>query len=258
MNSAESNIDPTKGALVSVVMPLYNAANTLDKSVSSVLEQTYPYLELIIVDDCSTDDGVDRVLKLTTKDKRIRLIQLKKNGGAGVARNTAINAANGRYIAFLDADDMWFKDKLEVQLKAFKETDSALICSGYWIVDAEYNHLGEKNAQPYITYNDLLKRNVIGCLTAIYDVKKTGKVFMPEIRKRQDYALWLTILRKHGAAHCVQEKLAEYYIQPNSISSNKFEMLKWNYRMFHETQFMSATEAAFHTLRNAYYKIREG
>ena len=258
MSDEQSTENAAKNGLVSVVMPLFNAAHTIDKSINSVLEQTYTNLELIIVDDCSTDDGVARVLKLASKDKRIKLIRLQTNSGAGKARNIAIKAANGRYISFLDADDKWFRNKLEVQIKTFAETKSALICSGYTVVDAEYNRIGEKIAQREISYNDLVKQNLIGCLTAIYDIEKTGKVYMPEIRKRQDYALWLSIVRKHGAAHCIQEILAEYYVQPKSISSNKLAMLKWNYRMFNETQSMSPAIAAFYTIRNAYYKIKNG
>lgn len=243
---------------VSVVMPLYNAKNTVRDSIQSVLSQTYSDLELIVVDDCSTDGGIAIVEEIAEKDCRVTVIKLVKNEGAGVARNTAIEAAKGRYISFLDADDQWFQKKLEIQIEAFKNNKAALICSGYTIVDKDYKKIGSKIPKEWITHSDLLKSNIIGCLTAIYDTQTVGKMFMPTIRKRQDYALWLNIIKKSGPAYSIQDTLSQYYVQPTSISSNKIEMLKWNYRMFRITQSMSPAKAALNTVRNAYYKLKNG
>ena len=252
---SKDNVKDSSNKTVSVVMPLYNAANTIRESINSVLRQTHSDFELIVVDDCSTDDGSKIVEDMARIDTRIKLIQLDRNGGAGVARNTAIEAADGKYIAFLDADDQWREDKLEIQLKAFKENQTALVCSGYVVVDQNYNKTGIRRPKEWITYDDLLKSNLIGCLTAIYDTDRVGKMYMPTIRKRQDYALWLNIVRTAGPAYCIHRELSQYYIQPNSISSNKLEMLRWNYKMFRDTQSYNPIVAAMLTLRNAVYKV---
>ena len=252
--SIGSNGKPT----VSVVMPLYNAENTVRDSIQSVLNQTYSDLELIVVDDCSTDEGIAIVEDIAKKDCRVKVIKLARNEGAGVARNTAIEAAEGRYIAFLDADDQWFQTKLAIQIEEFGIKDTALICSGYTIVDRSQKRIDRKMPQEWIAHSDLLKSNVIGCLTAIYDTHQVGKQYMPTIRKRQDYALWLNIIKKSGPAYCIQKELSQYYVQPKSISANKMEMLKWNYRMFRETQNFGVSASALLTLRNAFYKLTRG
>ena len=243
--------------LVSVVMPLFNAEKSLNKSVHSVLSQTYNNLELIIVDDCSTDASFELARNWAKKDERIILLKLEKNAGAGIARNTAIKEAKGRYIAFLDSDDSWYPDKIRHQISIFKTRNVNLVCSWYDVVNSENEPVGTRKPREWITYNELLKENVIGCLTAIYDTNRIGKIYMPEIRKRQDYALWLNILRKTEKAYCAQVALAEYYIQENSISSNKIEMLSWNYRMFRTTQGYNTLSALLLTLRNAYQKLKQ-
>lgn len=243
---------------VSVVMPLYNAEKTINHSIKSVLNQSYSDLELIVVDDCSTDYGLSIVENIAKKDHRINVIKLPKNEGAGVARNTAIEAAKGRYIAFLDADDQWFQNKLDLQIEAFKKNETALVCSGYTIVDTDYKKIGSKMPKEWISHSDLLKSNVIGCLTAIYDTHAVGKMYMPTIRKRQDYALWLDIIKKGGPAYCIQDTLGQYSIQKNSVSSNKLELLRWNYLMFRKTQQYHILTSIFLTAQNALYKIRNG
>lgn len=249
------NINSHSSYLVSVIMPLYNAKNTVAGSVKSVLSQTHENFELIIVNDCSTDISYEIVKALANSDDRIKLLQLAHNSGAGIARNAAINKAKGEYIAFLDADDRWLPQKLDIQLEIFDKYDVPLVCSGYQIIRNNNIKVGSKQPDEWITLSNLLKSNVIGCLTAIYSVKKVGKMFMPSIRKRQDYALWLDIIRQHGPAYCVQQELAQYYVQTGSISSNKLEMFKCNYRMFRETQGYSKTISALLTLRNAAFKI---
>ena len=239
-------------------MPLYNAEKTLESSVRSVLNQTYSNLELIIVDDKSTDDSYKIAKAIQLKDERVVLIKLSNNSGAGIARNYAIEQANGNYIAFLDADDQWMPTKIQKQLEAFSKTDATLVCSGYTIVDEQHKWVGNKQPAEWVSYNDLLKSNVIGCLTAIYCVDKIGKVYMPTIMKRQDYGLWLNILKKHGPAYCIQEPLSQYHIQTNSISSNKLEMLWWNYKMFRTTQKFNIFVSGILTLRNAYIKLIRG
>lgn len=242
-------------SLVSIVMPLYNSERTIEAAIDSVLQQTYRHFELIIVDDCSKDESYKIAKSLSRLDKRIKLMQLPKNSGAGVARNAAIKVARGEYIAFLDSDDRWLPEKLIRQIDVFSKYDVTLVCSGYYVVDNILDRYTIKQPAEWLSLSRLLKSNVIGCLTAIYNVKKAGKVYMPIIRKRQDYALWLNIVRNHGPAYCIQETLGEYYIQKSSISSNKIEMLAWNYKMFTDTQGYSRFTSVLLTIRNAAYKI---
>lgn len=253
--NSESNNDKF---LVSVVMPMFNASDTVRESVYSVLRQTHKNLELIIVDDCSTDSSYEIAEEMQKVDRRVNVIRLNKNSGAGFARNVGIEKSSGNYIAFLDADDSWTESKLEKQLLAANTSGAALVCTGYTIFNRNGQKKGNKQPPLWITHQDLLKSNLIGCLTALYSVDKIGKVYMPLIRKRQDYAMWLQITKKYGPAYCVQEDLAQYYILPNSISSNKFELMKWNFLMFYETQNYSLMFSLFFTLRNALIKIIRG
>ncbi|EOH0493162.1 glycosyltransferase family 2 protein [Providencia rettgeri] len=193
--------------LVSIIMPCYNAEQYIKDSINSVLNQTYPHFELIIIDDLSTDNSINIINSFS--DNRIKLIQLTQNGGAGVARNTGIEAAQGRFIAFLDSDDLWRPNKLEAQLSHMIEGNYPLSYTQYQKFTQEGK--GKLVIPPNtVTYNELLYCNIIGCLTAVYDTKILGKQFMPLIRKRQDMGLWLKILAQGHTAYCCPQVLAEY------------------------------------------------
>lgn len=232
---------------VSIITPSYKSERFISQTIDSVLSQTYQNWEMIIVDDVSPDDSNIIIEEYCKKDNRIKLIKLEKNSGPAVARNRAIEEAKGRYIAFLDADDLWKPNKLEMQIKFMEEKDCALSYSTYETMSEE-GVLQNKYINPplRISYKDLLKSNYIGCLTAMYDTQKVGKVYMPLIKKRQDYGLWLKILRKTDFAHGIDESLAAYRIMSNSVSSNKFKLLKFNYKLFREHE-------GFSTLKSLYY-----
>jgi teichuronic acid biosynthesis glycosyltransferase TuaG len=233
--------------IVSIITPSYNSEKFIRDTIESVLFQTYKNWEMIIVDDVSPDNSNEIIEKYSKKDSRIKLIKLEKNSGPAVARNRAIQEAKGRYIAFLDADDLWKPEKLEKQIKFMEEKNCALSYSTYETMSEE-GVLQNKYINPplKISYKDLLKSNYIGCLTAIYDTQKIGKVYMPNISKRQDYGLWLKILRKTHFAYGMDESLAVYRIRSNSVSSNKFKLLKFNYKLFKEHE-------GFSTLKSLYY-----
>lgn len=233
--------------LVSIITPSYKSEKFISQTIESVLGQTYQNWELIIVDDVSPDDSNKIIEEYCEKDSRIRLIKLEKNSGPAVARNRAIEEAKGRYIAFLDADDLWKPNKLEKQIRFMEEKNCALSYSAYETMSEE-GVLQNKYINPplRIAYKDLLKSNYLGCLTAIYDTQKVGKVFMPLISKRQDYGLWLKILRKTDFAYGMDESLAIYRLMSNSVSSNKFKLLKFNYKLFREHE-------GFSTLKSLYY-----
>lgn len=221
--------------LVSVITPSYKSERFISQTIESVLDQTYTKWEMIIVDDLSPDNSNEIVEKYCKKDSRIKLIKLNKNSGPAVARNRAIEESNGRYISFLDADDLWKSEKLEKQIKFMQDKDCSLSYSAYETMSEEGvfdNNI--INPPLKLSYKDLLKSNHIGCLTAIYDTQKVDKIFMPLIDKRQDYGLWLKILRKTDFAYGIGESLAAYRLMSNSVSSNKLKLLKYHYKLFTE------------------------
>jgi glycosyltransferase involved in cell wall biosynthesis len=220
--------------LVSVIMPTYNAGKFLSGSIDSILNQTYQHLELLITDDHSTDPDTLNVLKeYSSKDKRVKVEYLNDNHGPGYARDRSIDRAQGRYIAFCDSDDRWFPEKLEQQIRFMAQKDCALSYTSYITCDDNNHETGIVIAPPRVSFNMMKRDNKIGCLTAVYDVAKLGKkYFMPTLRKRQDWALFLTIIRKCRMAYGITEPLAYYRQRPHSISSNKLSLIKYNVKVY--------------------------
>ncbi|MDE6860124.1 MAG: glycosyltransferase [Duncaniella sp.] len=219
--------------LVSIITPSYNCAKFIGETIESILAQTYTNWELLITDDCSSDNSYGIISEYAKKDNRIKLFSLEKNSGAGVARNNSIEKASGRFIAFCDSDDRWYPEKLEKQLAFMANNEYALTYTSYDTTDENGNIVGYVNCLPVLNYNKMLRDNGIGCLTAIYDASKIGKYYMPSIRKRQDWCLWLSMIKNIGAAYGLQEPLAFYRVRTGSISSNKLEMLRHNYNVYH-------------------------
>lgn len=241
--------------LVSVIMPVYNAAASLENSVRSVLSQSYTNLELILIDDASTDDSKKIITQLEQKDNRIKYILLDTNSGPGVARNTGIEKASGKYIAFLDSDDRWHPDKLKKQIAFMEGNNYLLTHTWYNTVDKNEKILVEKIAAPeVIRYKQLLKQNVIGNLTAMYNCEALGKVYMPPIRLRQDWGMWLEILKTGVNAYCIPEVLATYRNTANSLSANKWKVLKYNWIILRQYQKLSVPVSAWYFLHFIYFK----
>lgn len=222
--------------LVSVIMPTYNASEFLADSIDSVLNQTYRNIELLIADDNSSDLKTIDILKhYEKKDPRVKVFYQKKNLGPGVARNVCIENAQGRYIAFCDSDDRWTCDKLEKQINLMVQRECLLCCSSYILCDESNAEKGIYISPEKITFDNMLHDNKIGCLTAVYDAKGLGrKFFMPLIRKRQDWALFLTIIRQCGLAYGIKEPLAYYRIRKGSVSSGKLSLVKYNARVYRD------------------------
>lgn len=219
--------------LVSVVTPLHNGEKYVSETIESVLSQTYANWELLIVDDCSTDRGVEIVTNYANRDSRVILIKNRKNQGPAITRNNAINAAKGEYIAFLDSDDLWTPDKLEKQVNFMKKNNYPFTFSYYDQISEESEFLKNVDNLPFkVDYLSTIKSNKIGCLTAIYNVDYFGKVYMENIAKRQDYTLWLKLLKKVKYAYCVPHILAHYRIRENSVSSNKFKLVKYHWHIY--------------------------
>ena len=218
---------------VSVIMPSYNTGKMICESIDSILSQTYNNIELLISDDHSSDAETIRILKeYALKDSRVKVFFLERNGGAGVARNNSIQQATGRYIAFCDSDDRWLPEKLERQIAFMKEKDCCLSFTSYFTCTYEGTINGKVIVPKTLSLLQEKRDNKIGCLTAIYDTSKYGKFYMPTIRKRQDWALFLNILKKCQLAYAIQEPLAIYRDVPGSISSNKLNLIQYNAKVY--------------------------
>ena len=220
--------------LVSIIMPSFNCANYIAETIESIQSQSYPQWELIITDDCSTDNSRDIIQSYADADPRIKLLVLDKNSGAGIARNNSIKEAKGRFIAFCDSDDRWLPDKLSRQISLLKNSDEAVAYSSYLTCDEDGNENGIVVAYKQITYKEILRDDSIGFLTCIYDTKKIGKHFMPELRKRQDWGLKILLLQKAKRAIGIIPPLAIYRLRSNSLSNNKFNLIKFNVRVYRE------------------------
>jgi len=239
--------------LVSIITANYNAQKFIADTIESVLAQTYQNWEMIIVDDCSNDDSISIIKEYMKLDERIKLIELKQNSGAAVARNRAIEVANGRFIAFLDSDDLWKSDKLEKQINFMLENQYDFTYTYYNLIDENNVKYGTVFEAPqYVSYNDLLKTCSIGCLTAIYDTHSLGKVYMPIISKRQDYALWLKILKTIDKAYCLEESLAIYRTRSNSISSNKFKASQYQWKIYREIEKLDIVKSCYYFMHYAF------
>jgi len=223
--------------IASIITPSYNSSKYIIDTINSVKNQTFQEWEMIIVDDCSKDNSREIIQEEANKDNRIKLMKLKQNSGAAVARNTAIKNASGKYIAFLDSDDIWHPEKLEKQIKFMEENDYAFTYTKYQLMDQDGKLLDRTIDIPNeIDYHGLLKNTIIGCLTVVINKEKTGEFSMPEIRTRQDFALWLKILKRGYKAHGLPEVLANYRLVPNSISSNKVKAAKQTWKVYREVE----------------------
>ncbi|WP_439152084.1 glycosyltransferase family 2 protein [Winogradskyella sp.] len=233
--------------LVSVITPMYNNQAVITETIESVLNQTYKNWELLLVDDASNDDTKSIVESLQPNDGRIHLFSKKKNKGAAEARNLGTKNANGSYIAFLDADDLWEKNKLEKQVKIL-ESDTTDICFGsYEHIDSKGRPLHKKvQALPRLSYKKLLKANYIGNSTGIYNCKNLGKIYTKDLKKRQDWLLWLEALkRSEKPAIGIEETIAYYRISEGSLSSNKTNLIKHNFNVYRKGLGLSFFKSAF-------------
>ena len=185
------------------------------------------------------------------------MIKLNKNSGPAIARNIAIQEANGRYIAFLDSDDIWISEKLDKQIKFMNSNDLALTYSSYFLIDDNNNDLGEFITKEKISYSSLLKTNSIGCLTAIYDTKKIGKILMPNIRQKQDYGLWLKILRIIKTTNGQSEPLAIYRIRTKSVSSNKALAATYLWKIFRDVEKLNIFQSLYYFSFYIYFGFKK-
>ena len=227
------------GNLVSIVTPTYNSSKFIGRMIESIQKQTYENWELLITDDCSSDETVELIHDYVKQDKRIKLFQLTENSGAGVARNFSISKASGRYIAFCDSDDIWKPDKLELQTRFHERYGYLFTYTSYELVDEQFRLVGLEICRKKFDYNSLLRDCGIGCSTCMYDASTLGKIYFPIIRKRQDWALWLKIIKKTNSAHGLSKVLTTYTKRRDSISANKLTLIKYNYAVYHNVEGFS-------------------
>lgn len=233
-----------ESALVSVIIPTFNSEKFIADAIESVQKQTYKNWEIIIVDDASTDETVALINQITLSNSNITLYQLKKNSGTGVARNNALKYAKGRYIAFLDADDLWKPEKLQKQLDFLQKQNIPFTFSAYDCIDEAGKAINKRVIPPQnLSYRQLFFCNFVGNLTGIYDTHFFGKIPIYPLRKRQDWMHWLTILKIIKNAKAVPESLALYRVRQNSISASKIDLVKHNfavYRQYHGYNWIKA------------------
>lgn len=244
---------------VSVIMPVHNAGSYLDESIGSVLQQTYPYWELIVVDDGSTDNSASIIQYYAQVDSRIKYLQTSKPSGSPVLpRNIGIEHARGRFIAFLDSDDAWLSNKLKSQLAMFDKYEDMAICFSNY---EKMTEAGERNervieAPPITTYQKLLRGNVIGCLTAVYDTEKVGKMYFSQ-HAHEDYILWLSILKRGYVARNTGTVEALYRVRKHSVSSNKWKTLSWQWDIYIHVEKLGYLRSMYCFLHYAYKAIRK-
>lgn len=215
-----------KNELVSIITPTYNSSKYVGESIKSVLNQTYQNWEMLITDDCSTDNTVDIIEYYQTKDNRIKLFKLEANSGAALARNNSIKNSKGVFLAFLDSDDIWSKNKLYSQLK-FMGSEIDFSFTSYQYID-KFSIIKDKTVDTLnfgqFSYKDMLKKKAtLGCSTVILRKEKFDDLMIPNIRTGQDYAFWLKLLKTGTKAYIHNSILTYYRINPGSISRNKFK-----------------------------------
>jgi len=240
------------GDLVSIIMPSYNCAEFVEDTIHSVQAQSYSNWEIIFMDDCSTDDTIKQVSELREKDARIKLFQNHSNYGAAISRNTALHEAKGRWIAFLDSDDLWEPTKLEKQVRFMEENDYAFSYTEYQEMDADGNLTGVTISGPkHVTKRGMYNFCWPGCLTVMYDATKIGLIQIEDIKKNNDYAMWLKVCKK-ADCYLLPEVLAKYRRgRAGSVSSHSIKtMIGWHYKLWHEAEKKNALAAVYYTCLN--------
>ncbi len=241
--------------LVSIITPLRNAEKFIAFTIESVLAQTHHEWEMLLVDDNSSDTSVQIIQEYMKNDKRIKLIQLKEKHGPGGARNKAIEMANGKYIAFVDADDLWMPHKLEKQLDFMMMHNLAFTYASYQLINEKGEDIGIFYTKDTISYESLLKTCSVGCLTAIYDVEKLGKIYMQHMLKGEDYIVWLQIMKTIKTTKGIIEPLAYYRILDVSASSDKIKAAKAQWYIYRHAEKLSIFKSIYYFMHYAYYGV---
>lgn len=217
--------------LVSIIMPAFNAGETLSVSIESVISQSIPDWVLYVIDDASTDNTSEIIRKYAVEDNRIIYIGMQYNSGVAAARNAGLSAAKGKYIAFLDSDDIWLTHKLKSQVEVL-DSGFDVVCSNYKTFFGDItNEVTTRKFPKTFEYKHMLKGNKIGNLTGIYNQEKISKVYQSDIG-HEDYVMWLDIVNKTKRVYCIQEVLAYYRLSEKSLSANKIKASLWQWKVY--------------------------
>lgn len=246
--------------LVSIITPSWNVEGLIEETIRSVQSQTFPDWELLIADDCSTDNTPGIIASISGCDPRVKLIRQARNGGPALARQASIDAAQGRYLAFLDSDDLWLPEKLERQLAFAKAKQAALSYTAFRRINETNTVTGRLIEVPTsLTYGQLLKNTAIATLTAMIDREIAGPVAMKN-EGYDDFCLWLSILKRGHTAYGLNEDLARYRVRGSSVSSRPMRSAKWVWQIYRHVEHLSLVRSAWcfgHWGARAWLKRRE-
>lgn len=246
--------------MVSIITPLYKCENFIEETIKCVIGQTYKKWEMLLIDDCTPDNSSEIVKKYSQIDNRIKYFKLDENSGAAIARNRGLKEAKGRFIAYLDADDLWKKDKLEKQIKFMIENNYAFTCTDYEKINEEGNSLNKIVRIPRkVNYNLFLRNTIIQTVGVIVDTKKTGKelLAMPNIRRRQDAATWCQLLKSGYDCYEVPENLSYYRVVNNSLSSNKIKAIKGTWFLYRKIEKLSLLKSCICFIGYAFNAVKK-
>lgn len=242
--------------LVSVIVPTYNSFDTIERTLSSVFIQTYSNIQLIIVDDCSTDNTLKLVDSILPETLNVKIIRKRTNLGVADSRNIGLNESEGDFVAFLDSDDVWAKEKISKQLKHMQNNQLDFSYTNYDVIKGSENLIKTRLSPDKITYESMLRLNKVGCSTVMIRMEKLRSVNIPIIKKRNDWALWLSMLKIVKTGELLPESLTIYYIRENSLSSGKkTSLIKYHYQVYRRCEGFSKVESVILTLRNLIYII---
>lgn len=248
------------GDFVSVIMPAYNSSSCISAAIDSVLKQTHTNLELVIYDDASIDDTLLIAESAGVRDSRIKIIKGERNCGVAGARNNAIKESKGRYLAFLDSDDVWKPEKLELQLNHMTKTQCDLCYSSYDFIDSKGKHLDRKSARikDRADYKSLLKDNFIGLLTVVIDRTRTGEIEFSSDR-HEDLILWLSLSKKGYILSGLNKPLASYRVSASSLSGNKMKAAKWRWEVYRRSEKLNILSSiwymSFYIFKSLYKRL---
>mgnify|MGYP000058275128 CR=1 FL=1 len=246
--------------LISIITPIYNCAKLLPNTIECVLNQTYQNWEMLLVDDCTQDNSAEIINKYLKRDKRIKYFKLTENSGAAVARNKALKESKGRFIAYLDADDMWKPEKLQRQLKFMLDNNYAFTCTDYEKITENGTSLNKIIKIPEkVNYDLFLRNTIIQTVGVMIDTKLTGKKLleMPNIRRRQDAATWCQLLKNGFDCYECPENLSYYRVVNNSLSSNKFKAIRMNWYWYRKIEKLSFCRACYCFIGYAFNGVKK-
>lgn len=233
--------------LISVITPLHNSEKYIRETIKSVQNQTFNHWEMILIDDGSNDDSVKIINQIKKNDSRIKLIVNEKNSGAAISRNKGIESAKGAFITFIDADDIWFPKFLENSLDFCLKNKYEFVFSSYKRYDENLQPLIADFIVPdKVNYQQILKSCSIPCLTAFIDIRRIGKHYMPIMDKRQDWGLWLSILKEVDYAYGIAEPMAIYRMRRDSISRSKRSLIPYVWKIYREVEGLNVVQSSYY------------